>query len=411
MRLLRGADFRNLWLGQTVSLFGDQVTLIALPLAAVLILDASAAEMGYLTAAALVPHLLFSLPAGAWLERVERRRWLMIASDLTRAGLLASIPVSYAVDALTFAQLYAVAFLTGTLAVVFDISYMTLYVAVTKREDYVEANSLLNGSRAFSYVAGPSLGGILVQLLSAPAALLADAFSFIGSALFLTRIRAKEPPLEPALGGMWAQVKEGMSFMFRHSILRPSLISVAILNFFNFVFAALFILYATRELGVRSGTLGIVLGAGAFGGLLGAAVAGRLGRRIGIGPSYVLGMVLFPAPLLLVPLAGGSKALVLAMLFTAEFLSAVGVMILDINAGAIITAFTPHRLRSRATGALRFVNYGVRPLGALAGGALGSAFGLRPTLWFAAAAGLLGVLWLIPSPVPRLLELPEEEPA
>ena len=411
MRLLRGADFRNLWLGQTVSLFGDQVTLIALPLAAVLILDASAAEMGYLTAAALVPHLLFSLPAGAWLERVERRRWLMIASDLTRAGLLASIPVSYAVDALTFAQLYAVAFLTGTLAVVFDISYMTLYVAVTKREDYVEANSLLNGSRAFSYVAGPSLGGILVQLLSAPAALLADAFSFIGSALFLTRIRAKEPPLEPALGGMWAQVKEGMSFIFRHSILRPSLISVAILNFFNFVFAALFILYATRELHVRSGTLGIVLGAGAFGGLLGAAVAGRLGRRIGIGPSYVLGMVLFPAPLLLVPLAGGTKAVVLAMLFTAEFLSGVGVMILDINAGAIITAFTPHRLRSRATGALRFVNYGVRPLGALAGGALGSAFGLRPTLWFAAAAGLLGVLWLIPSPVPRLLELPEEEPA
>ena len=164
-------------------------------------------------------------------------------------------------------------------------------------------------------------------------------------------------------------------------------------------------------MGVRSGTLGIVLGAGAVGGLLGAVVAGRLGRRIGIGPSFVLGMVLFPAPLLLVPLAGGSKALVLAMLFTAEFLSAVGVMILDINAGAIITAFTPHRLRSRATGALRFVNYGVRPLGALAGGALGSAFGLRPTLWFAAAAGLLGVLWLIPSPIPRLLELPEEEPA
>ena len=411
MRLLRGADFRNLWLGQTVSLFGDQITLIALPLAAVLVLDADAAEMGYLTAAELVPHLLFSLPAGAWLERVERRRWLMIASDLARAGLLASIPVAYALDALTFGQLYAVAFLTGTLAVVFDISYMTLYVAVTKREDYVDANSLLNGSRAFSYVAGPSLGGILVQLLSAPAALLADAFSFIGSALFLTRIRAKEPPLEPALGGKWAQVKEGMSFIFRHSILRPSLISVAILNFFNFVFAALFILYATRELGVRSGTLGIVLGAGAFGGLLGAAVAGRLGRRIGIGPSFVLGMVLFPAPLLLVPLAGGSKALVLAMLFTAEFLSGVGVMILDINAGAIITAFTPHRLRSRATGALRFVNYGVRPLGALAGGALGSAFGLRPTLWFAAAAGLLGVLWLIPSPIPRLLELPEEEPA
>ena len=128
MRLLRGADFRNLWLGETVSLFGDQVTLIALPLAAVLVLDADAAEMGYLTAAALIPHLLFSLPAGAWLERVERRRWLMIASDVARGGFLASIPIAYALDALTFGQLYAVAFLTGTFAVIFDISHMTLYV-------------------------------------------------------------------------------------------------------------------------------------------------------------------------------------------------------------------------------------------------------------------------------------------
>ena len=411
MRLLRGADFRNLWLGQTVSLFGDQVTMIALPLAAVLVLDAGAAQMGYLTAAELIPHLLFSLPAGAWLERVERRRWLMIASDVARAGLLASIPIAYALDALTFAQLYTVAFLAGTFAVVFDISYMTIYVAVTRREDYVEANALLNGSRAFSYVAGPSLGGVLVQILSAPATLLVDAFSYLGSALFLGRIKAAEPPLEPATGGMWAQAREGMRFILGHSILRPSLISVATLNFFNFVFAALFILYATRELDVRAGALGLVLGAGAVGGLLGATISGRLSRRIGVGPAFVLGMVLFPAPLLLVPLAGGPKSVVLAMLFAAEFLSAVGVMILDITAGAIITGFTPDRLRSRATGAFRFVNYGVRPLGALAGGALGSAFGLRPTLWFAAAAGVLGVLWLVPSPVPKLLELPEEEPA
>jgi MFS family permease len=410
MRLLRGADFRNFWLGQTVSLFGDQVTLIALPLAAVLVLHANAAEMGYLTFAALVPHLLFSLPAGAWLEKVARRRWLMIWSDIARAVLLASIPIAHAFDALTFAQLYGVAFLTGSLAVVFDISYMTLYVAVTRREDYVEANSLLNGSRAFSYVAGPSIGGILVEILSAPVTLLADAASFVASALFLTRIRAQEPPLEAAEGGMWAQVREGMRFIFGDSILRPSLIGVATLNFFNFIFAALFILYATRELHVRSGTLGIVLGAGAIGGLLGAAVAGRVGRRIGIGPSYVLGMVLFPAPLLLVPLAGGPRPVVLGMLFAAEFLSGVGVMILDIAAGAIQTALVPHRLRSRATGAFRFVNYGIRPLGALAGGALGSAFGLRPTLWFAAACGLLGVLWLLPSPLPRLIALPEEEP-
>jgi MFS family permease len=411
MNLLRQADFRNLWAGQTVSLFGDQVTLIALPLAGVFVLDASAAEMGYLTAAALLPHLLFSLPAGVLLERAQRRRWLMIGADLTRAGLLAGIPIAYGLDALTFAQLYGVAFLTGCLAVVFDISYSTIYVAVTRREDYVQANSLLNGSRAFSYIAGPSVGGILVQLLSAPTAVLADAASYVASALFLTRIRAAEPPVEPEVGSMWEQIKEGMRFIARESILRPSLVSVATLNFFNFAFSAIFILYATRELGVRAGTLGIVLGAGAVGGLLGAVVAGRVGRRLGLGPAFVLGMVLFPAPLLLVPLAQGPRGVVLGMLFLAEFFSGLGVMILDINVGAIITALTPHRLRSRSTGAFRFVNYGVRPLGALAGGALGSTFGLRPTLFLTAGAALAGVLWLLPSPVTGLVELPEEEPA
>jgi MFS family permease len=411
MNLLRERDFRNFWLGQSISLFGDQVTVIALPLAAVLVLDADAADMGYLGAAALMPHLILSLPVGVWLERVARRRRLMIAADIARAALLASVPIAYWYDALSFAQLYGVAFLMGTLAVVFDISYSTLYVAVTSREDYVEANSLLNGSRAFSYVAGPSAGGILVQLLSAPAALLADAASFFASALFLGRIRGPEPPLEPSEGSMRTQVSEGMRFIFGSHILRPSLVSAATLNFFNYAFAALFILYATRELGVRAGTLGVVLGAGAVGGLLGAVLAGRLGRRVGLGPAVVIGMVLFPAPLLLIPLAGGPRPIVLAMLFTAEFLAGLGVMILDINVGAIITALTPHRLRSRSTGAFRFVNYGIRPLGSLLGGALGSVLGLRPTLFVTGVAALAGVLWLLPSPVPALLDLPDEEPA
>lgn len=411
MSLLKQRDFRSLWVGQTISLFGDQVTLIALPLVAVLVLDASAAQMGYLVAAELMPHLFFSLPAGVWIERVAGRRRIMILSDLARAGLVASVPLAYALDALTFAQLYAVAFVAGTLAVLFDISYSTLYVAVTRREDYVEANSLLNGSRAFSSVAGPSAGGVLIQALSAPTALLADAASYLASALALGRIRADEPSVEPSEGGIRVQISEGMRFIVRSRILRPLLASVATLNFFNFVFGALFILYATRELGVRAGTLGLVLGAGAVGGIIGAIVAGRLGRRLGIGPAFVLGMFLFPAPLLLIPLAGGPRPLVLGMLFVAEFFSALGVMILDINAGAIITALTPHRLRSRSTGAFRFVNMGVRPLGALVGGALGSTIGLRPTLLIAAAAGVAGILWLFPSPIPRLIDLPEEEPA
>jgi MFS family permease len=408
MNLLRQREFRLFWSGQTISLVGDQITLLALPLTAVLLLDASAAQMGYLGAAALMPHLLFSLPAGVWLERVASRRRIMIGADFGRALLLGSVPLAYAFDSVTFAQLYAVAFATGCLAVLFDISYSTLYVSVVEREQYLEANSLLNGSRSLSYVSGPSLGGLLVQALNAPLALLADAISFLGSALLLGLMRAPEPPLERHETHVREQVAAGLRFIFGNSFFRPSLAATATLNFFNLAFGALFILYATRELGVRPGTLGLVLGAGAIGGVLGAVVAGRLGRRIGLGPAFIVGQILFPLPLLLVPLASGSKPLILAMLFTAEFFSGLGVMILDINAGAIITALTPHALRSRSTGAFRFVNYGIRPLGSLAGGGLGAALGLRPALWITTVGALAGVLWLIPSPVPRLRDLPEE---
>ena len=408
MRLLRERDFRNFWLGETISLLGDQISLIALPLAAVLVLDADAADMGYLTAAGLAPHLLLSLPAGVWLDRVARRRRIMIAADLGRALLVATVPLAHAFDALTMAQLYGVAFGVGSLAVFFDLSYSTVFVSITSREHYVEGNALVNGSRSFSFVGGPSLGGLLVQLFSAPFALLADAVSFLVSALFVGRIRADEPPLEPEEGGFRSQIATGMRFIAGSPIFRPMLAGVATLNFFNFAFAALLVLFATRELNIEPGTLGAVLGAGAVGGLVGAVVAGRIGRRLGVGPAFVLGCFLFPAPLVLVPLADGPRPAVLGMLFTAEFLSGFGVMILDINVGAIILAATPHRLRSRATGAFRFVNYGIRPFGALAGGALGSAIGLRPTLFIASVGALAGLLWLLPSPIPTLRELPEE---
>jgi MFS family permease len=408
MNLLRQRDFRNFWLGESVSLLGDQISLIALPLAAVLVLDAGAADMGYLTAAALAPHLLLSLPAGVWLDRVAKRRRVMIAADFARAFLVASVPLAYVLDALSMAQLYGVAFATGCFAVLFDLSYSTVFVSITAREHYVEGNALVNGSRSFSFVGGPSLGGLLVQLFSAPFALVADTVSFLVSALFLGRIRAPEPPVEREEGGMRAQVATGMRFIAHSPIFRPMLAGVATLNFFNFAFGALFILFATRELDVEPGTLGAVLGAGAVGGVLGAVLAGRIGRRLGLGRAFVLGCFLFPAPLVLIPLAGGPRPVVLAMLFAAEFLSGLGVMILDINVGAIILAATPHRLRSRATGAFRFVNYGIRPLGALAGGAVGSAIGLRPTLFIATVAALGGLLWLLPSPIPKLRDLPEE---
>ncbi len=403
-RLLRdNLEFRRLWTGQVVSLLGDQVTLLALPLVAVLVLHAGAAQMGYLTAAGLAPNLLFALHAGAWVDRRGRRRRVMIAADLGRTALLATIPLAYALGVLTLAQLYLVAFLAGTLSMLFSVSYATLFVAVVPRDRYVEGNALVHGARAFSFVAGPSLAGLLVQVLSAPAALVADAASFLWSALWLGRISPAEPPAAAPGRG---QVTAGARFIRRSPVVRALLAATATINLFNFAFTALFVLYATRWLRVPPGTLGAVLGAGAVGGLLGSALTGRLGRRIGIGPAFLLGCVLYPAPLLLIPLAGGPRPLVLAALFAAEFGSGVGVMVLDISIASILAALVPDRLRARVSGAYTLVNYGVRPLGALLGGALGGAIGPRPTLWIATGGALGGVLWLLRSPVPGLRALP-----
>jgi MFS family permease len=404
-QLLReNAPFRRFWSGETISLFGDQITQIAVPLVAVLVLDADAKEMGFLVAALLAPNLFFALHAGAWVDRRGRRRLTMIATDLGRAALLVTIPIAYAFDALTMTQLYVVAFLVGTLSVFFFVSYQALFVSLVPRERYVEGNSLLAGSRAFSFVAGPSVGGILVQLLKAPYALLVDSLSFLFSAAFLSSIDPVEPVIEVAEKG---HVVAGVRYIVTSPVMRSSLLATATINLFNFVFHALFILYAVRSLGVRPATLGIVLGAGAIGGLIGSFVTSRLGHALGIGPTYILGCILFPVPLVLVPLAGGPYWLVLAMLFFAEFGAGLGVMILDINVGAIIYARTPDRIRARAAGAFRFINYGVRPVGALFGGLLGGAIGVREAILVTTVAAIGGVLFLLGSPVLRLRDLPE----
>ncbi len=395
--------FRRYWGAHTISLFGDQVSMLALPLVAVLELDAGAASMGYLTALGMAPYLLFALHAGAWVDRRGRRRSVMIAADVGRAALLATVPVAYVLDALTLEQLYAVAFLAGALSVLFGVADASLFQTIVPRERFVEASSLLNGSRAFSFVAGPSASGFLVQLLTAPGALVADALSFLTSGALLGAIEPEEPPPDEETGG----VTGGLRWIVDSAIVRASLLATATINFFNFVFFALFVLYATKELDVSPATLGLVLGAGAVGGIVGSVVATPLTRLIGVGPMFVAGCVLFPAPILLVPLAGGPHEIVLACLFLAEFGSGLGVMLLDIGAGSIFAAVIPPRLRSRVSGAYTFVNYGIRVLGSLLGGLLGALIGLRPALWIGAAGAMLGVLFLLRSPVPRLRELPE----
>jgi MFS family permease len=404
-RLLReNANFRRYFIGQSVSLLGDQITVVALPLTAVLALHATAGEMGALTTAYLVPNLLFSLHAGVWIDRRGRRRQSMLAADVGRALLTMTIPVAFALGHLTWPQLYVVSFLLGSLSVVFSVAYGSFFQTIVAREDYVDANSLLNGTRGASFLFGTSLGGTLVQLLRGPYALAVDAASFVWSALFLGRVDADEPPgAPPEEGG----VALGLRWIRGNAIIRAELLGVATLNLFNFMYFALFVLYATRYLHVRPATLGVVMGSAAIGTLGAAYFTGALARRIGLGPAFLLGCVGFPAPLILVPAAGGPYWLVLVFLFTAELLSGIGLMLLDILAGTISAAVIPPAVRSRVSGAFLVVNYGVRPVGTTLGGVLGATIGVHTTLWIATVGALLGMAFLLPSPIRTLRDIPE----
>jgi MFS family permease len=382
--LLREREFRRFFAGQSASLFGDQVSLLALPLVGVLVLHASAAQMGYLTAAGLLPSLAFSLLAGAQMDKRGHHRRAMLAADLGRAALLGSIPITYLLGVLTLTQLYGVAFAVGTLDVLFAVSEKTLFVAMVHPTDYVAGNSLLNGSRAMCQVAGQSVAGLLVAALSAPGAILVDVVSFAFSGLTLGRIHPAEPP--PATGGD-SRFGAGANFIRHSAVMRAALGATATVNFFNFVFHALFVLYATRALHVPAGQLGLVLGIGAVGGVLGATLTGRLVRRLGLGPAFLLGCITFPAPLILIPAAGGPHWLVLTCLFGAEFGAGFGVMILDVTAGTLFAEVIPDPFRARVNGANRTLNYGVRPIGALTGGLLGTLLGLHTTLWIATTGG------------------------
>jgi MFS family permease len=405
--LLRERTFRRYWTGQTISLFGDQVSVLALPLTAILVLHAGAAQTGYLTAVGLAPSLLFSIPAGSWVDRAGHRRRVMLGADLVRALLLATVPIAYFAGVLTFAQLYAVAFGVGSASVLFSVAQSTVFASIVTPPQYVEANSLIHGSRAMSFVFGQSAGGVLVQVVTAPGAIVIDAVSYLGSALFLSRIHPEEPPTAAAGAG---HITEGARFIWRSPVIRALLCATATINVFSFAAAAIFILYATRQLGVGPAQLGLVLGIGAIGAVIGAILTSRISRRLGVGGAFTLGCILFPAPAILLPVAAGlSKPVILALLSAGEFGSGVGVVVLDITIGAILTAAVPETLRARVSGAYSTINYGLRPVGALAGGALGSTIGLRSTLWIATTAACAGVLWLLPSPIPRMRTLPEQD--
>ncbi len=405
--LLREPTFRRYWTGQTISLFGDQVSILALPLTAILVLHAGAAETGYLTAAGLAPSLLFSIVAGGWVDRKGHRRRVMLASDVARAALLASIPIAYVAGVLGFAQLYAVAFLVGCASVLFNVAQSTVFASIVGPADYVDANSLIHGSRALSFVGGQSVSGILVQLVTAPGAIVFDAVSFLGSALFLRRIHPTEPATAP--GGQ-GHLLEGARFIVGSRVVRSLLAATATINVFGFMTTAIFVLYATRDLGVSPAQLGLVLGAGAVGAVIGAALTSRVARRIGVGGAFTLSCVIFPAPFILIPVAGGmSKPVILALLFAAEFGSGVGVVMLDITIGAILTATVPATLRARVSGAYSTINYGLRPVGALPAARSAARWGCVRRCGSPPWPGSPGWLGCCRRPIPRMRTLPDQD--
>jgi MFS family permease len=408
--LRRYPAFRNLWAGQTISVFGDQITMIALPLVAVVTLDAGPLAVGVLATAGWLPHLVLSLGVGEWIDRRSQKRRVLVWADVLRALTLATTPLAYAFDALTLAQLLVVALVVGSLTVVFDLAYSTFLPLLVAREDVVEAQGRLSVSRSASYIGGPAVGGLLVQLLSAPVAIAADALSFLGSAAFVRRARVEEPAPRPADGTLWRRLGVGLRFVFGHPLLRAGVLCTATINFFNLAFSAIVVLYMSRELGLSPGLIGLVFSAGAVGALVGALVAPRVGRRLGLGPTVVVGAVLFPAPLIGFALASGPEPMVVGTLILAEALSSVGVMLYDVNLNSLNLLATPWHLRGRQAGASRLVNYGVRPLGALAGGLLAAGIGLRPALLAGALGALIGVVFLLASPMrsTRQVEEPED---
>jgi MFS family permease len=395
--------FGKLWAGQTISQFGDRISELALPVIAVLSLAATPAQVGLLTAAVWLPNLL-SLLVGSWVDRQAHRRRLLVAADVLRAAVLLSLPIAHWLDVITLTQLFIVALLSGAGQVLFSAAYPSFFVALVDRSGYVDANSKLSMSRSASYVAGPAVGGFLIQVLTAPVAMLVDAVSFLFSALLISRIPVSPVRVEPRRS-LLVDARDGLTYVLTHSYLRAGLACVTTVNFFGFVAQALVVLFATRTLGLPVGVLGLAMGLGALGGLAGAALAPRLSRRFGLGRMLLLGAVLFPAPTAAIALAGGPVWTAATVLGLAEAVAGFGVMLLDINLNSIQAAVMADNMRSRVAGVFGTINYGVRPLGAVVGGLLGGTIGLRPTLIVAAAGGMLGALWLIPSPLPRVQEV------
>jgi MFS family permease len=399
LTLLREADFRQLWAAQTVSMVGSGISGVALPLAAILLLDPSPLEMGLLRAAGTAPALLFSLLVGVWVDRL-RRRPIMVAADVGRALLLGVVPLAAAVGTLRIDLLYTVAFLAGVLTVLFDVAATSYTPALVGRARLVEGNAALQVGRSTAGIAGPGLAGGLVSLVGAPYAVAADALSFLASAAMLARIGAPEsPPPARERGRLGREIAEGLGVVWNDRVLRPLTVGTAVASLGGSVQGAVFVLFAVQELGIGPVPLGLVFAAAGATALVGGLLAAPAARSAGAGPALLWAQAATVAGSAVLALGGivpGSDALLLG---SGQALFGAGMSVFSITQISLRQAITAPHLLGRVNATRRVLVFGIQPIGALIGGLLGDAVGLRPALVAGAAIQLVALIICARSPL------------
>jgi MFS family permease len=412
--LWRQGDFMKLWTGQTISQFGDEITQLAIPLLAVTILGAGAVEFGILGVVRFLPWILFTLPAGVWIDRM-RRRPILISADVARALILATIPLGFIGGWLSIWQVYVVAFVAGTLEVFFDVAYQSYLPSIVQRDELVEGNSKLELSRAGSSVLGPTVAGFLIELVRAPFAILFDALSYLGAVLFVSLIRRGEPapqPHDPATGprpSMWQEARSGIGYVLDSPYLRNIAACTGTLNMFGNIGGAILILYIADKdlgLGLSPGTIGFIFALGNIGVLIGALTGGKLAKLIGLGPTIISTAMLSGVALLFVPLAPRDDPF--WFLVIGGVIGGFTTVVYNVNQVGLRQAITPDRMLGRMNATMRLIVWGTIPVGALVGGILGATLGLQTALWVSAIGAFLGFLPPLLSPVRGLREIPAQ---
>ena len=412
--ILANRDFAKLWAGQSVSLIGTQITQFALPLVAVLTLNATVFDVGVLNAVRFVPVILLSLFTGVWLDR-RRRRPVLIACALGNVIMIGLVPIASAAGVLTFGLLCVVTALAGALSMVFDIGALSYMPDLVGRPMLSEANSKMQASSAVAGIAGPGLAGLLVGLITAPITLSVDAVSYLAAAIGLISIRKPEPPPEmpEQRPSIRASIAEGLRAVYGTRMLLALLTESAAVNLCSSGFITIFVVYAIRYLHLSPFKLGIVMATVAAGGLTGATFATRLRNTIGFNGSMLASTIVgaFVLAAVLIPRNAGLVSMVI--LVVAHFCYGSGVVVNNVNAITLRQVVTPRRVLARMNATYRMLLFGIAPLGAIGGGLLGGAVGLRDAMVIAVIAMISPALWIFFSPVYRLKELPrspDEEP-